>query len=175
MRNAAFLAFALALTLLQANLHRLVGPLGLHGWTPSAVLPLVIFLGVHEPSMARGALLAFIIGHALDLFGSAPIGLFTFVYVALWWLARVAGVRLTAQTVPTQIALAFGFSLVQSLVVLVLLVVFRSADPQRPVELATIVLPHSTATALLAPLVFRIAERLHQTAAAGPRSGEAAR
>jgi rod shape-determining protein MreD len=174
MRNAAFLAFALALVLLQANLHRVVGPLGLNGWTPSAVLPLVIFLGVHEPSMARGAILAFVIGHALDLFASAPIGLFTFVYVALWWLARVVGVRLAAQTVPTQMAFAFGFSLVESLVVLVLLVVF-GADPQRPVELSAVVVPHSTATALLAPLVFRIAEHLHQTAAAAPRSGEVAR
>jgi rod shape-determining protein MreD len=174
MRNAAFLAFALALTLLQANVHRLFGPLGLHGFTPSAVLPLVIFLGVHEPSMARGAILAFVIGHAQDLFASAPLGLFTFVYVGLFWLARIAGVRLTAQTVPTQMALAFGFSLVQSLVVLVLLVVF-GADPLRPVELATVIMPHATATALIAPFVFKIADRLHQTAAAAPRSGEVAR
>lgn len=174
MRNAAFLAVALVLLLLQANFYRVVDPLGLHGWTPSALLPLVIFLGVHEPSMARGAVLAFVMGHALDLFASAPIGLFTFVYVALWWLARVAGVRLTAQTVPTQMALAFGFSLAQSLIVLVLLVVF-GADPQRPVELATVVMPHSTATALLAPLVFRVAERMHQTAATSPRAVEAVR
>ena len=33
-----------------------------------------------------------------DLLAGAPIGLFTFVSVAVWWLARVAGVRLTAQT-----------------------------------------------------------------------------
>jgi rod shape-determining protein MreD len=174
MRNAAFLAFALLLTLIQANMSRFVAPLHLHGWTPSMVLPLVVFLGVHEPSMARGAILAFVIGHALDLFASAPIGLFTFVYVALWWLARVVGVRLAAQTVPTQMAFAFGFSLVQSLVILVLLAVF-GADPQRPVELSYIVLPHSTATALLAPIVFRIAEHLHQVAAAAPRTAEVAR
>jgi rod shape-determining protein MreD len=174
MRNAAFLAFALLLMLLQANIHRVLGPLGIHGFTPSAVLALVIFLGVHEPSMARGAILAFVIGHAEDLFASAPIGLFTFVYVGLFWLARLAGVRLTAQTVPTQMALAFGFSLLQSLVVLVLLVVF-GADPLRPVELLTMVVPHSTATAIIAPFVFRIAERLHQTASAAPRSGEVAR
>jgi rod shape-determining protein MreD len=171
MRNASFLAVALVLILLQANVHRVIGPLHLHGWTPSAVLPLVIFLGVHEPSMARGALLACAIGHALDLFGSAPVGLFTFVYVGLWWLARIVGVRLTAQTVPTQMALTFGFALVESLIVLVLLVVFGS-DPQRPVELATIVVPHSTATALIAPIVFRVAERLSQSATATPRATE---
>lgn len=174
MRNAAFLAVALGLLLIQANVHRLVGFIGLHGWTPSTLLPLVIFLGVHEPSMARGAFLAFVMGHALDLFASAPIGLFTFVYVASWWLARIAGVRLTTQTMPTQMALAFGFALVQSLIILVLLVVF-GADPQRPVELTGIVVPHSTATALFSPIVFWLAERIHQTAATAPRAAEAAR
>jgi rod shape-determining protein MreD len=172
MRNAAFLAFGLVLLLLQANAHRLVGPLGLHGWTPSLVLPLVIFIGVHEPSMARGALLAFVLGHALDLFASAPLGLFTFVYVALWWLARVAGVRLASQTIPTQIALSFGFCLAQSIILLVLLVVF-GADPLRPVELAAVVVPHATATAMVAPVVFAVADRLHQTAAGGGRAPEA--
>jgi len=171
MKNAAFLAFALLLILVQANVHRVIDPLGLHGWTPSMILPLVIFLGVHEPSMARGALLAFVIGHALDLFASAPIGLFPFVCVASWWLARVAGVRLASQTVPTQMGLSFGFSLVQSLIILVLLVVF-GADPLRPIELSTVVVPHATATALVAPIIFRVAERLQQTASAG-RSPEA--
>ena len=174
MRNAAFLAVALVLLLVQGNAHRLLGFLGLHGWTPSMLLPLVIFLGVHEQSMARGAVLSFVMGHALDLFASAPIGLFTFVYVASWWLARIAGVRLTTQTLPTQMALAFGFALIQSLIILVLLVVF-GADPQRPVELASIVVPHSTATALFSPVVFWLAERIHQTAMAPPRQAEAAR
>jgi rod shape-determining protein MreD len=174
MRNGAILAVALFLILVQANLYRFLGPLGLHGWTPSAALALVVFLGVHESSMARGAILAFVIGHALDLFASAPIGLFTFIYVALWWLARLAGVRLAAQTVPTQMALAFGFSLAESLFVLVLLVVF-GADAQRPVELASVVVPHATSTALVAPFIFRLAERLQQTAAPPPRATEVAR
>lgn len=172
MRNAAFLAFALVLLLLQANAHRIVGPLDPHGWTPSLVLPLVIFIGVHEPSMARGAILAFVIGHAMDLFASAPLGLFTFVYVALWWLARVAGVRLASQTVPTQVALSFGFCLIQSVIILVLLVVF-GADPLRPIELAAVVVPHATATAIVAPAIFEVAERLHQTASALGRAPEA--
>lgn len=171
MRNAAFLAIGLILILVQDSIYRLIGPLGLHGWTPSLVLPLVVFLGVHEPSMARGAVLAFVLGHALDLFASAPLWLFTFVYVALWWLARVAGVRLTAQTIPTQMALTLGFSVVQSLFILVLLVIFGS-DPQRPVELATLVVPHAVSTALVSPLLFRVADRLQQSTATLPRSAE---
>jgi rod shape-determining protein MreD len=174
MRNAAFLAVGLVLLLLQSNLSRIVAPFGLHGWTPSLLLPLVVFLGVHEPSMARGALLAFVVGHGLDLIAAAPVWLFTFVYVALWWLGRVAGVRLTAQTMPTQILLAFGFSLVESLVVLIILVIF-GADPQRPVEIASVVFPRAVATSLVAPLVFRIAERLHQSTTVVPRVAESGR
>ena len=100
-----FLAIGLFFILLQAQIYRVLGPFGLHGATPSLVLPLVIFLGVHEPSMPRGALLAFGLGYLLDLLGVAPLFLFTFVFVALWALARVAGVRLTAQTVLTRFSL----------------------------------------------------------------------
>ena len=167
MRNLGFFAVAAFLILVQSNLYRVIGPLGtllghsLHGATPSLALPLVIFLGVHEHSMPRGAGLSFAIGYAQDLLGAAPIGLFTFVYVMIWWLSRVAGVRLTAQTVLTRMSLAFIFALVQSAVILVLLAVFGS-DNRRPLEIATIVLPHAAATALCAPLLFRLAQRLRQ-------------
>jgi len=117
MRSAAYLGLAVFLLLVQSNLHRIIGPLGalvgpsfVHGITPSLVLPLVVFLGVHELSMARGALLAFAIGYAEDTLSGAPIGLFTFVSVALFWLARVAGLRLTAQTALPRMSLAFAFS-----------------------------------------------------------------
>jgi rod shape-determining protein MreD len=161
MRNAAFIAFGLFLVLLQSNLYPLLGPLGINGITPSLVLPLVIFLGVHEPSMARGALLASGLGYMLDLFGSAPIGLFAFVYPAIWWLSRVVGVRLTAQALLTKFALAFLFTLVESTLILILLAVFGS-DPQRPLEVSRIIVAHSTSTGVGALFVFRIAERLHQ-------------
>src|SRR5687767_11986015 len=168
MRSAAFLGVSVLLLLVQSNLYRLLGPLNvllghnfLNGATPSLVLPLIIYLGVYEHSMPRGAALSFGIGYAQDLLGSAPIGLFTFVYVAIWWLSRVAGVRLTAQTVLTRMSLALVFALVQSALILVLLAVFGS-DNRRPIELAHIVLPHAIATALCSPLLFRIAQRMRQ-------------
>ncbi len=168
MRNLGFFAVAALLILVQSNLYRIIGPLGtiigvrwIHGVTPSLALPLVIFLGVHEPSMPRGAALSFAIGYALDLLAAAPVGLFTFVYVMIWWLSRVAGVRLTAQTVLTRMSLAFIFALVQSAVILVLLAVFGN-DNRRPLELVPMVLPHAIATALCAPLLFRLAQRLRQ-------------
>jgi rod shape-determining protein MreD len=156
------------LLLVQANLYRVFGPLGgvigvrwLHGLTPDLVLPLVVFLGVHEPSMARGALLAFAIGYAKDTLAGAPIGLFTFVSVAVWWLSRIAGVRLTAQTWLTRVSLGFVFSVIEGALLLVLLAVFGS-DNRRPIELASIVLPHACSTGLLSPLLFLLAQRLRQ-------------
>jgi rod shape-determining protein MreD len=166
MRSTAYFGVAVLLLLVQSNLFRVLGPLGalvgarfVHGVTPSLVLPLVVFLGVHEPSTARGALLAFGIGYAEDLLSGAPVGLFTFISVAIWWLARVAGVRLTAQTVLPRMSLALAFSLVEGAMVLILLAVF-GGDNRRPVEVASVVIPRSLATALFSPPVFRIAQRL---------------
>ncbi len=172
MRHAALLAIGLLLILVQGNLFRILGPLGIHGAAPSLVLPIVVFLGVHETSLARGALLTAVLGYALDILGSAPLGLFTFVFVALFVVARVAGVRLTTQTVLTQITWALAFTLAEGGIVLVLLAVFGS-DPQRPVELASVVLPHAVATALCAPVIFRLALRLYRDALTVSRAGEA--
>jgi rod shape-determining protein MreD len=164
MRTLVFLTVGLALLLVQGNLYPLIGRLGLHGGTPSLVLPLFVFLGVHEASVARGAVIAFVLGYATDLLGAAPIGLFALMAVAIWGLARIAGVRLTAQAWWTKAALAFGFSLVESVLVLVLLAIFGS-DPQRPLEIASVALPHATSTALASLAVFPLAQRVHQGAA----------
>ena len=110
--------------------------------------------------MARGALLAFALGYFLDLVASAPMWLFTFITVANWWLSRVAGVRLTAQTFITRMSLGFVFALIESAMVLILLAVFGS-DTRRPLEIGNIVLPRAIATAIFAPFVFHIAQRIH--------------
>jgi len=162
MRNAAFLAVGIVLILIQANLFRLLGWLHVNGATPSLLLPLVIFLGVHEHSMVRGALLCFALGYFLDVAASAPMWLFTFVTVAIWWLSRIAGVRLTAQTFITRMSLGFVFALIEAGIVLILLAVF-GADTRRPLEIGRVVLPRAIATALFAPIVFHIAQRLHQS------------
>jgi len=173
MRSAAYLGVAVLLLLVQSNLFRLTTPIaGLlhvdwpHGFMPSLVLPLIVFLGVHELSTARGALLAFAIGYAADILGGAPIGLFTFVSVSVWWLARVTGVRLTAQSALPRMSLALAFALVEGALVLILLAVFGD-DNRRPVEVASVVVPRALATALCSPPVFRLAHRLRQ----GPTPG----
>jgi rod shape-determining protein MreD len=173
-RNALFLGIGFLLLVIQGNLHRVLGHLPIAGATPNLVLPLILFMGVHEYSVVRGAALAFALGYAIDLLGGAPVGLFTFISVGTFVLSRAAGVRLAAQTVMTQIALAFGFALFESVTVLMLLAIF-GRDPHSPRALFTFLVPHAAATAIVSPLIFRIAERLHQATITVPRPDGGAR
>jgi rod shape-determining protein MreD len=170
-RNTAFLGIGIALLVIQSNMFRLVERLHIPGATPSLLLPLIVFMGVHEYSMSRGAALAFTLGYLLDLFAASPIGLFTFITVATFVVARAAGVRLAAQTFVTKIALAFVFALLQGILIVVLTAIFGK-DPARPRALALLVAPHAVATALFAPRVFRVAERVHAITIHVPRPGE---
>lgn len=198
MRNTAFVAVGLLFLIAQSNFFRLLRLWtgfvdAASGWlggaeggapvatlravgslvaTPNLVLPLIVFTGVHEYSLVRGAALAFVLGYALDLFAAAPVGLFTCVSVCTFLLARAAGVRLAAQTVPTQLGLAFLFALTQGVLVLTLLAIF-GRNPYGPRALASVLLPHAASTALFAPLIFRVAARLHQATITVPRAAEA--
>jgi len=157
MRNALFLSLGVFLVLLQSNLYRVLQYTHINGITPSLVLPLVLFLGVHEHSMARGALLTFFLGYLLDHVAGAPIGLFTFIYMAIWWMARITGVRLTTQTWLARVSLGFVFTIVEAAIVLILLAVFGS-DTRRPLEISR----SAASTALISPFVLQLALKLHQ-------------
>ena len=171
MRNTAFLAIGIGLLIIQSNLFRLVGRLQISGATPSLLLPLVVFMGVHEYSMARGAALAFLLGYLLDLFSAAPIGLFTFITVATFVVARAAGVRLAAQTLLTKVALAFAFALLEGVLIIVLTAIF-STYTARPRARASLVLPPAVCPELFAPFIFNVDERVHQETITAPRPGE---
>jgi rod shape-determining protein MreD len=158
---------------IQSNLFRLIGWVHIPGATPSLLLPLVVFMGVHEYSMARGAALSFLLGYLLDVFAAAPVGLFTFITVATFVIARLAGVRLSAQTRLTKVALAFVFGLIEGVLIVVLTALF-GGDAARPRALSLLVAPHAIATALFAPLVFRLAERIHAATVTVPGAGEGA-
>ena len=169
MRNTAFFAAGLVLLLLQANLFRVMWWVHVPGLIPSFVLPLILFMGVHEYSLSRGASVAFVLGYSTDLIGIAPVGLYTFTYVAIFLLARAAGVRLAAQTMMMQVALALAFTLVHSVMILMLLAIF-GRDAYVPRALYPMTVPHVLATGACAPLIFRLAQRLHSATVAGPRA-----
>ena len=168
MRNTAFLIAGVLLLLLQANLFRLLDYVHVPGLVPALVLPLILFMGVHEYSVARGASVSFVLGYATDLIGIAPIGLYTFTYVAIFIIGRAAGVRLAAQTMMMQVGLALAFALVHSVMILILLAIF-GGDAYVPRALYRLVLPHVLATGAVAPLVFRLAERLHSATVTSAR------
>jgi len=179
-RNTAFFGVGVVLLLVQSNLFRVVGLLlKLVGWVvradhdlsvpglvPSLVLPLILFMGVQEYSLVRGASVAFALGYLTDLVGVAPVGLYTSTYVAIFVLARAAGVRLAAQTMFMQLGLAVAFTLVHSVMILVLLAIF-GRDAWVPRALYPMTLPHVLATGAVAPLVFRLARRIHQATMSG--------
>jgi rod shape-determining protein MreD len=137
---------------------------------PAPVLPLIMFMGVHEYSLARGAFVAFVLGYATDVLGIAPVGLYTFTYVATFVLARAAGVRLAAATLWMQVLLVGAFTVLQSTMVLVLLAIFGH-DAWVPRSLYPLTLPHAVATASIAPIVFRIAQSIHASTTTGTDAG----
>lgn len=136
---------------------------------PALVLPLILFMGVHEYSLARGAAVAFVLGYATDVLGIAPVGLYTFTYVTTFVLARGAGVRLAAQTTWMQVLLVGAFAVLQSTMILVLMAIF-GRDAWVPRSLYPLVLPHAIATAAIAPAVFRLAQVIHVMTAGSPRA-----
>ncbi|HEY6458520.1 MAG TPA: rod shape-determining protein MreD [Polyangiaceae bacterium] len=135
---------------------------------PALVLPLILFMGVHEYSLARGAAVAFVLGYVTDVLGIAPVGLYTFTYVASFVLARAAGVRLAAQTTWMQVLLAGAFAGLQSTMILVLLAIF-GRDAWVPRSLYPLALPHAIATAAIAPVVFAACQALHAATNASTR------
>jgi rod shape-determining protein MreD len=174
MRNTAFFFAGLALLIVQANLFRFLTWAQIPLFIPSLLLPLILFMGVHEYSLVRGASVAFVLGYATDLVGIAPVGLYTFTYVAIFILARAAGVRLVAQTKLMQVGLAIAFTFVHAVMILVLVAIF-GRNAYVPRALVGLVLPHVIATGVIAPAIFAIAERLHTaTTTARPAAGGAA-
>jgi rod shape-determining protein MreD len=136
---------------------------------PALVLPLILFMGVHEYSLARGAAVAFVLGYATDVVGIAPVGLYTFTYVATFLMARAAGVRLAAQTPGMQVVLVGAFAVVQSIMILVLLAIF-GRDAWVPRSLYPLALPHVVATAAVGPIVFRACQAVHSATSGGQRA-----
>jgi rod shape-determining protein MreD len=156
------LAYALLVSVGHAHVARPI---------PALALPLILFMGVHEYSLPRGAAVAFALGYATDVLGIAPVGLYTFTYVATFVLARAAGVRLAAQTAWMQVLLVAAFTVLKSTMILILLAIF-GRDAWVPKALFSLTLPHVVATAATAPLLFRVAQALH-TAAVGATRAEA--
>jgi rod shape-determining protein MreD len=157
----AVVAVGLGLLVLQSVLVDLVS---LHPFAPNLVLPIVLFLGVSpDVPLVRGALLAFTLGYVLDVFSGNRMSLETFVCVATFMAARGAGLRLFLRSPSYQMALTFVVSLLAGGTTLALRAIFSTPAPF-PIggALPTVLLlgASATATALCAPFVFAIVQRI---------------
>lgn len=161
MRNSAFLLFGLLLLFVQESLFRIPEFGFVPDWFrhPSLVLPLLMFMGIRDFSLVRGASLAFALGYATDLIGMSPIGLCTFTSVLVFVLARAAGFRVASRSRWVQVLVSFAFSVAQSAMTILLLRVFSPNQDSWAVTMRMrFILPHALVTSLVALPVLALAD-----------------
>ncbi|MEO0326058.1 MAG: rod shape-determining protein MreD [Myxococcota bacterium] len=172
-RDLALLAFGYLLLVLQTTV---LAPVFVPPFTPNLLLPLVVFVGVvQDLPIARGAVMAFFLGYLMDLFGGSSMSVQTFLFVALFLLARGAGLRLFLRNPGFQFMLTFVLALLLAAATLALRAIFGQppafASGNALGAARGLLLPAVT-TALAAPLVFPLTQRLWT--ALGRRREEAA-
>ncbi|MBL8601590.1 MAG: rod shape-determining protein MreD [Myxococcales bacterium] len=168
MRNAVILLTGLGLLLLQWIIAWFVPYEHL---TPILVLPVVLTMAVGEFSLARGALLTFVLGYLTDAGSGGALGLWTFTLVSVFLLARMVGLKLFLHGVVFQVLLTFLASIAAGVLMMGVLLVFD----RRPVAVASalgVVAGQSLATAACAPFVFAFVAGL--PGVSSPRPDEAA-
>lgn len=131
-------------------------------WDPLTVdltLPILLWMGLSDVPVVRGAPSAFAIGYLVDLFSAGPQGLHAFVAVVVYLSSRTASLRLFSAGVLFQMLLTFLASLFTSGAILFLRFIFEQSlenlgSPALPVAV------RGVATALVSPLIFRLARRV---------------
>jgi rod shape-determining protein MreD len=160
MRSVTLVLFGFSLLVVQGALATLVP---MHAFAPNLMLPIAIFLGISgEVHIVRGAVLCFVLGYLLDSFCGNPMGLWTFVLVAAYFMARGAGLRLVPQGPTFQVLLTFAMSLVSGGAILALRGIFENREfLSLDVGGSAVHIAQSgVVTAVLAPLIFGVCRRI---------------
>ncbi len=156
MQNLTIILLGFFLLVLQSTFAHLV-PLDM--FVPSLGLPVVLYMGLHGYNAARGAVIAFVIGYLMDVFAGSPMGLHTLVTVGIFLISRVAALRLFLQGWIFEIILTFLLSLVSSTLILATRALFDKDFGSLLIHLE-VVMSRSVATAIVAPVVFRMTARI---------------
>ena len=122
-----------------------------HGWAVSSGI--TQYIALHNYQSAHGAVLAFAIGYMTDVFAGSPMGLHTFITVAVFLVSRVAALRLFFQGWFFEIILVFLLALLSSTSLLLIRALFDKEFGGLLIHFKTVV-SRSGATALMAPLIF---------------------
>jgi rod shape-determining protein MreD len=160
-RSAALVAFGFVLLVVQSTI---TAVFPLHPFSPNLLLPVVIFLGVSpDVHIVRGVVISFLLGYLLDIFSGNPMSLATFLLVAMFLVARGAGLRLFLRGPAFQVALTFVATLVAGGASYALRAIFERPAPfpvDAPFTTALALFGPAIATALAAPLVFAAVQRI---------------
>lgn len=152
MHSVAIIVMSFLLLVLQATFAQIVS---LDMFIPSLSFPVVLYIALHNYNAGHGAVLAFIIGYMMDIFAGSPMGLHTFITVAVFLVSRVAALRLFFQGWFFEIILVFLLALMSSTMLLLIRALFDKEFGGLLIHFKTVV-SRSGATALVAPLIFGI-------------------
>ena len=130
------------------------------GWIGVEIsLVVVIFSGFHHPTL-KGGPLALLLGFFLDCLTSPIFGLYTFLYLLIFLLARIAAGRVYGERPALIVVFTVFCSLLEGLLIVLLYRLLLGADILA--ALPRIFIPQALLTGLLSPLVFAL---LHHTEA----------
>jgi rod shape-determining protein MreD len=156
LRALALPALAFGLLVAESTLYRFTP------WDPltaDLTLPLVLWMGLVDVPVSRGAPTAFAIGYLIDVFSSGASGLHALVLVGVYLVSRTASLRLFSAGVLFQMLLTLLASLSTSAGIILLRFIFeQSLD--NPGALALSAAVRGVATAVVSPLVFEVARRV---------------
>jgi len=176
--NVGHVLLGFGLLVLQSSLGTLWS---FHPFSPNLLLPMIIYYGVTpEVSVVRGAVLSFLLGYVLDIFCGNPMGLQTFLMVATYLVAKVAGLRLFLRGPAFQMLLTFVVGVLDGGTILALRAIFEPPPPFATADVGSSlfeVFGPATVTAVVAPLIFGLVRRVEQSSAGSAgaaRSREAA-
>ena len=127
--------------------------------TADLTLPILLWMGLSDVPVSRGASSAFAIGYLVDLFSAGPQGLHALVSVVVYLASRTASLRLFSAGALFQMLLTFLASLFTSTTILFLRFIFDHSL-ENVGSMAVSVGVRGLATALVSPLIFRLARRV---------------
>ena len=168
MKTASIIALGFLLLIMQSTIAVFIP---LEVFVPNAALAVVIYMGLHSYSAGYGAVVSFVIGYLMDTFAGSPLGMYTFVAVAVFLLSRTAALRLFLKGWIFEIALTLAWATVAGVLGLLVRGLFDQ-DFRSLLTHLKIVFFKAAATAVVAPLVFRAMAWLERVTAKRKAEGK---
>jgi rod shape-determining protein MreD len=162
MRTLGIVALVIAALTLESTV------LAFDTFRPRLATALVVYIALSQP-LRRGVILAFLLGYAEDLFMGTPRGLHAFCAAAVYLAFRPAHDKIRLEGVGTMASLGFFAALFSALIETLLRRVFLASFSISLAYLGGLILA-GFSTAIFAPLVLKLVQRLARPRAARDES-----